>query len=340
MPCNATLVPSVRLWKLPSWVEPRRALAALKKTIDDAGIGGAINARVRELRHAEREPVELPGFHVFSRGGTAAPYTWLVPKPKGDYVDLMNLWETYVGQPLGGRGTAEDPLAVIRGDSSVMSRVAFNRYFGPARATGAWASPAAKMIAIAQHFEGQENLSFEITGPTHAVERQRLQSVDLHLAECLLRVTPKGVYSNFARGEVNPKYLASDASMDELCIRSIRTAHPLAVALVEHEETPETALFAASVCIRALTLGRLRARELSISTSRTKADDTGLLVRQALAMLDEPPADPLSAMYEILVPGAFTKTVFVDQFGHPFRDSKPRPSTIRNWQSVLSGLIP
>ena len=110
---------SVKLWKLPSWVDARRALRTLNRAASEGGVASAVKERARELVGQELDRVELPGFHLFEGPSPIAPYTWLLPKPKGDIQDLLGMWESYANQELGVRAQQQSPLTPIESDRFV-----------------------------------------------------------------------------------------------------------------------------------------------------------------------------------------------------------------------------
>jgi hypothetical protein len=308
--------------------------------LDEAGLTHDIGARAREIRHVPRKTVELPGFHVFTRDGLVAPYKWLVPQPKGDDQDLMQLWEAYSAQQHGTRRGSTDPLQAMNESLSFLGASEHATYFGKPRASDEWVSPAAKIIALAQHFEGQENLSCEISASTLGIHHQRISEVQLQLGQFFFRVTPRSIFSNFEGKDLVFPFRASDSALDELCIRPLRTNHPLAVALMENDETPECALQAASVCIRALHLGELTSSDFIINMSKNRSPRPHEIIQNARALLDSEPLDVLYHLYQIVVPALMTKKTFATHFGNPYRcgGQKSRESTLLRWHDELSQL--
>lgn len=327
---------SVRFWNLPSWVEPRRALIALRRAAFTGGVSPAVKARAAELYSEQRDPVELPGFHVFDRALPVSPYTWLVPRPRGDISDLLNLWESYANQALGVRG-GPSPLAAIEGDTLALTRADFKRFFGGPRGAGHWAAPAAKIIALAQHLEGRENLHIELSRTTRW-ERRKVLSIKMHAATCMLEVTPRGLWSNMAMKEIRAPYLASDAGIDEFCIRPFRTNHPLAVALMENEDVPETCLQAANVALRAIQQGLIREKDLVLSDALGRAASRTATVVSAIELLDRQRS--LRPVYDLLVPNVVSALEFRRDFGNPFRPARStRKETVDKWREQLFALV-
>ena len=308
--------------------------------LDEAGLTHDIGARVRALRHVPRKTVELPGFHVFTRDGLVAPYSWLVPKPKGDDEDLLQMWEAYGAQQHGRRRNPVDPLLAMHESVPLLGAPEFTRYFGKPRRPEEWVSPAAKIIALAQHFEGQENLSCEVSTSKIGMQYQRITSVQMHLGQFFFRVTPRSIFSNFEGKDVVFPHRASDAALDELCIRPLRTDNALAVALMENDEVPECALQAASVCIRALHLGELIPTDFTINMSKNRSPKPHEIIQNARALLDSQPADCLYHLYPILVPALMGKVEFASTFGNPYRTTgvKSREETLLRWHDQLSQL--
>jgi len=331
-------MPSVRRWKLPSWADPRRALAVLGDAAARGCVTEALVERVRELESARLPRVELPGFHLFGRASPASPYTWLVPRPLGDFQDIVMMWETFVGQPhLGSRSTVTSPLAAIEEERLVLSRSAFRRFFGGPRRPGDWFTPAAKIIAIAQHLEGQENLRVAPLLEERRYERARLPQLGIHLSEYFLEVSSEGLYSNMRQALIKPPGVPGDATIDELCIRPLRTSHPLAVALIENEDTPETCLHAANVVLRALEAGQIGAHEVTLKPGTSPYTNRNAAVVAAIHALNVQRS--LRAVYDLIVPNVMKAAEFRAEFGNPFRAPRvPREDTIKKWHMSLFGL--
>ncbi|MBT2325532.1 hypothetical protein J7E62_24670 [Variovorax paradoxus] len=331
-----TWVPSVRLWNLPSWSDPQKALQTLNRAASEGGVASAVKDRARELGSKTLDRVELPGFHLFDGASPIAPYTWLLPQPKGDVQDLLSLWESYVNQNLGSRSLGQSPLTPIERDTFVLTRTDFGRVFGGPRAPGEWAQPAAMMIAIAQHLEGQENLELELSSAPR-YERRKVLKLRMHVSGYLMEVTPKGVYSNMKSSRIAPRFQASDAKLDGLCIRPLRTDHPLAVALVENEEAPHACLQAANVVLRALQLGMLAESDIKLSSGANLKAAREASVLEAIGLLDR--ERNLRLVYDKLVPGVVTAAEFRRDFGNPFRGtSTPRSETVDKWREQLFAL--
>jgi hypothetical protein len=307
---------------------------------NEGGIALAVKERVRDLEGQPLAPVMLPGFHVFSTGGSTPPYTWLVPKPVGNYEDLLNYWEAYVGEVSGSRKAPLDPLRSISQDRTVLNSVAFNRFFGDPRRQSEWATPAAKIIAIAQHLkgQGQEGLDARIL-PNRVYERQRIESISMFMSQFYLEVTPTHLFTNYGAKLLKPGYSAGDATLDELCIRPLRSNHPLAIALMEREDTPEAALQAAAVVLRAHALGRLSEADIRLRTG-----SAGVTPEQAVIKAYEALAagsQSLRDVYDVLVPAVMTSREFRSRFGNGFRQTKTtRPETIDRWREALYELAP
>lgn len=331
----------MRYWKLPPWADPRRALKVLNSAAAEGGVVQSLKERAKELQGRQLEEVELPGFHLFDYGGTTPPYSWLVPKPRGSYEDIINYWEMYVGEVSDNRKANLDPLRSIRDIRSVLSTTSFNRYFGKPRKAACWAAPAAKIIALAQHLpgQGQECLSVEFTR-TQPIERRRLVHVRMHIADLFMEVTPTSLYTNF-RG-VAPKisFPAGDGTLDELCIRPIRTRHPLAVAVSECEDAPVAVQQAAAVVFRALALKQLRESDIRFSGAYGRRASRSAAVQEAQQVL-ESGAGSLKDLYDILVPSAIPAKDFREAFGNPFRHiRKVRTTTLDRWRHALYDLAP
>lgn len=327
----------MRLWKLPSWADPKKALQTLNRAASEGGVASAVKERARSLAGAPRTSVLLPGFHLFEGAAPIAPYTWLLPKPKGDVQDLLGLWEAYVDQDLGSRASRRSPLEVIERDRFVLGPAAFRKVFGGPRRPHDWAFPAAMIIALAQHFEGQENLQVEVSRA--ALMHERTLKLRMYLAGYMLEVNHRGVYSNMRRKAVTPRYQASDAKLDGLCIRPLRTSHPLAIALLEHEDTPHTCLQAANVVLRGLSQGVLAESEIRFSEGVPRSAAREAAVVEALRQLDR--ERTLRSVYDKLVPHVMSATEFRKEFGNPFRGvSMPRDETVDQWRAHLYSLVP
>lgn len=284
------------------------------------------------------ERVQLPGFHLFEGACPVAPYTWLLPKPKGDAQDLLSLWESYANQDLGSRVLRQSPLTPIESDTFVLNRPTFTRVFGGPRSAADWVQPAAMMIGLAQHLEGQENLSVEFS-PSTRFERRKLVNLRIHVADYLMEVTPRSVYSNMQRKRITPRYAASDAKLDGLCVRPFLTNHPLAVALMENEDTPHTCLQAANVVLRALQLGLLAETEVKLSADVNRRAGREASVMEAIGLLDR--ERNLRLVYDKLVPKVVSAAEFRRDFGNPFRGSSAsRPVTVDKWRAALYSLVP
>lgn len=333
-----TWVPSVRLWNLPSWADPKKALQTLNRAASEGGVGSAVKERARELDGQPLKRVQLPGFHLFDGACPIAPYAWLLPQPKGDIQDLLSLWESYANQDLGSRALRQSPLTPIQSDTFVLNRPSFKRVFGEQRSAADWAQPAALMIALAQHLEGQENLEVQFAGGAR-YERRKLLSLRIHVSDYLMEVTPRGVYSNMQRKRITPRYAASDAKMDGLCIRPYLTDHPLAVALLENEDTPHACLQAANVVLRAMQLGLLSKTDIKLASDAGWRSSREASVVEAINLLDR--ERNLRLVYDKLVPKVVSAADFRRDFGNPFRGTAaPRPETVDRWRAHLYSLVP
>lgn len=310
--------------------------------LDEAGLLHDVGARVRAIRNIPREAVELPGFHLFTRDGLCAPYSWLVPKPKGDDQDLLQMWEAYGNGQHGDRRSRADPLLELVENTSFLGVAAHQRFFGKgARLPTQWATPAAKIIALAQHFEGQENMSIELGADKAGMYRQGIAAVQIHLGEFFLRVTPKSMFSNFQGKEIEYSYKASDCVLDEMCIRPLRTSNALAVALMQNEEMPECVLQMANVAVRALHLGQLLPTDFTINLSKHRSPNTNDIVQDAKALLQSDPLHALSHLYPMLVPALMGKEQFATTFGSPHQHrkiAKTQEATRNRWLDELSKL--
>ncbi|VTU31878.1 hypothetical protein H4CHR_02897 [Variovorax sp. PBS-H4] len=322
----------MRLWKLPSWADPRRALRTLISAAVEGGVASAVKARSRELELDAPEMVELPGFHLFEPPSPVAPYSWLMPQLKGDVSDLINLWECYVDQQLGAR----TPMTPIESDRFVLGRTAFRRVFGLPRRPSQWFQPAAMIIALAQQVEGQENLSVSVERSKGKFERSAISRLRLHVSGYLLEATPTTLYSNLGARPIEAHRPASDAMLDGLCIRPLRTAHPLARALLENEDTPHTCLQAANVVLRGLSAKRLSAREVRLPDARAGRVAREAAVVDAINHLDREWS--LRAVYDRIVPTVISAAEFRQDFGNPFRGTAPRPETVKRWRESLFAL--
>lgn len=329
---------SVKYWKLPSWADPRRALTVLSEAAHESGIAEVVKERMCEIERSKPEKVDLPGFHLFDRSGHISPYSWLVPKPRGDFQDIVMMWETYVGQErLGVRQALGSPLTAIGSERLVLGSAAFRRYFGDARKFSDWYTPAAKIIALAQHLEGQENLRIDPPQASYRYERTRLPHISLHLADYFFELSEEGMYSNMLGARVRPRRAAGDASIDEICIRPLNTNHPLAVALTECEDTPQVCLYAANVALRGVHNGMLRNDELRIAPGRRHRVDRDATVVSAIHLLEKHRS--LRAIYDLLVPGILKAADFRKEFGNPFRLIRsPRDETVERWRMSLFNL--
>ncbi len=327
----------MRLWNLPSWVDPKKALQTLNRAAVDGGVALAVKERARELGRKPLSSVLLPGFHLFEGPCPVAPYSWLLPKPKGDVQDLLGLWEAYVDQDLGARYSRRSPLEAIQRDRFVLGSAAFKRVFGGPRHPRDWAQPAAMIIALAQHLEGQENLQFTLSNA--ALMHERTLQLRMHLSGYMLEVSHRGIFSNMHRKVVSPRYQASDAKLEGLCIRPLRSAHPLAVALMENEDTPHACLQAANVVLRAVRQGLLDEQDVRLSAGAAPRAAREEAVVAALQLLDR--EKNLRLVYDKVVPRVVSAAEFRNLFGNPFRGvSAPRADTVDKWRAHLYSLVP
>lgn len=328
---------SVKYWKLPSWADARKALTVLSDAAERGGVAPILRERALQLKDTRTEYVELPGFHLFEHAYPDAPYTWLVPKPRGDFQDIVGMWEAYVGQGrLGARSATGSPLTPISGDRTVLGPVTFRRFFGGPRRLAEWYTPAAKIIAMAQHLEGQEHLRVDPIRLNSRFERSRLPTLSLHLADYYLEVSDEHIYSNTLQEYVRPIRPPGDATIDELSIRPLKTAHPLAVAMMECEETPPTCLHAMNVALRGAHAGHIRPAEVRLGASKSFRPDRNAAVLEAFKALDI--YGSLRAVYDQLVPAVMQAADFRKEFGNPFRQSAPRPDTVERWRMALFSL--
>lgn len=283
----------------------------------------------------------LPGFHIFSAGGPRAVHEWAVPRPKGDLQDLVGLWEAFVHQTEAGAQPGSDVLTPIRQDSLALPVSARIHFFGRGRRSFRdWFLPAVQIIAIAQHLEGQATLTFRTT---HAdrIERRTIEEVGMHLGPYFLHAERRGMWSNtdgrLRRPLVGPP---TSRSLETLCVRPHGSRHPLAIALMEDEEVPETARQAANVVLRMVHYGEMPDRNLVRLQAGRRAPRSGTnLYAAALSAIDRPGA--LRNLSEILVPQRLNAATFRELFGNPYREvGPPRPATKERWISELYGLFP
>jgi len=314
----------------------------MNDALNGSGKALQVRERIAELQDTRQRPwVHLPGFHILSPGGATPPYLWAVPKPKGDEQDLLGMWEMFVSTTQDNADGQADLLAPLRQDRQVLSAPARAGFFGrEPRRFQDWFIPAAQIIAIAQHFEGQGALTVR-TKRAPRFERTLFEEIEMHLGPYYMRVTPRGMWSNTDHRLRRPAAGApTTRAIDAVCVRPMASSHPLAVALTEDEEMPEAALQAGNVVLRSMQNGLLPNRLHINVTARGAAPRAPReMFQQALAAASH--SDGLRALASVLVPHRLTNSAFREIFGNHYRHAGPvRDSTRRRWVEEIHGLFP
>lgn len=280
------------------------------------------------LATAPAEEVRLPGFDLFTRGARS-PYEWCVPRPR-DEEQLLNTYEEYVDRDLGRIKSPERVAKQLYTDRRVA-----RQYFGAApRHARYWYTPAAKIIAAAQHFDV-------------VVSRSRNYGLSTNLLGYELRVSPTGCHSNVRRASIAAPLAAVDCTDHELSVTSLRIKHPLASALAT-VGADDACLWAANSAIRAEMDGMVDVKDLFTNkvkralSAAEKRRRTDLVMGAAMEATEvaQNAHSPVTALYEALVPAVCTAVRFKALFGHPWAHPgrAPRPETRAAWLQRIDQL--
>lgn len=315
---------------LPTWANPRKALKVLQDSIKGNSQSEELKARVTKMREeGTSERVSLPGFHLFDRGHQVSPYEWCVPAPRGDALDFLDLYESYINRDPGG-----NPLTSIDWLRVVIGPVEFLNYFGSASQPKQWMATALKILALLQHREETESFSLEFEALGASVRHRPIKSLRVTHRAQHFEVTPKACWNPSRAEWVTQRWAATDKYVAGIGVGPMTTSHPLARALLESDETTPEALWALNTCLRASQQGVLHAGDLDFYPSpkvlRHKGRPAGSIRKEAkqirrecleaaLRELSDITVLTRSHLSELLVPEVLTSTQFRGFFGDPYR---------------------
>lgn len=293
-----------------NWTSGVHALRVIKEYLQAQDATLLTQARMLDIPAQGTPPTLLPGFTPFCSSNGIATAPWSIPTCRREIDDVIAIYEEYVDRPQ--LGALRKPCQVAR---RIIGPAVAQKFFGPVRKPWDWWEPAARIIAIAANLTGLPLL----TAPGRMV---------LDLGEYRMEATRRGCYSNFRGRIVVAKLAAHDADITSLSTRELRTAHPLARALVQGS-APLPVLWAANAAIRAEpTRGNpsLTARQLDLPVRRgrglgvrnfSKGDIRGAIAA-CQEILENSEGDMVGDLYASAVPILMSRKEFAEVVANPW----------------------
>lgn len=277
----------------------------------------------------------LPGFNLFTPGGTTPVHTWLLPKRPLSAQDLVFAYESFSDRALGKfRDPGELP-------ESLLAEVGFKVSLGGSGRPADWYTPALRLLALAQRH----------AGVTATVSPDNVYS--LRVGTSYLEVRPEGCYSNYRHMTVKAHRPPEDMDVADGAFQPhVSRSREVAAVLKVCEEAEYAATLALSGVSRAIEAGLLSQAHVwltlcseSVKLRNQLLPGAPMTPREALdgavSLIDGAPAQPnydvmVSMLEDIVVPCLYSRRLFLAKFHSPHGrkpESHVRPETLARWRA-------
>lgn len=304
----------------------RRLLRIVANHLMDQGTLNLLQAAVDNAKGS----LELPSLSLFSEGGKHKPVTWMLPKVKCDEATLVYAYEAFVAQPLG---VTPNPGKVA--EQALNDELAGNvrRALNRERDPRAWFTPAARLVAMAQFFDGAEVFADFDT-----------ETFSANIGGAFFMASPSAVYSNYKEANVHAALPPTDVLRATGYLQEVTTRARLIVAL--------GSMLASLSDARLVLRGLLGCIEQGVTTEmdllhsltnrqamrRQSAADPQAVADLALQTLSAGGEDLIRNLYQVVVPTLYTSREFVRHFGSTSAKQKRRvrDPTIEKWAEMVT----